>query len=213
LAANFDHRGAFRGFLQKKSGMTMLNNTVIHVLNNAGQFSDEFKSALENLLHNEIYKNKQIIHAAGQVETNLFLVENDFARSYYYDHNGTEHTVKFWTSGELIFSYEGYYKVPSFYYTEYMETSHVIAFSYNDLIELQKKFPETSALIKYALLKNRREEYERQNILTLPANERYIRLIQNNHTIFQKSSARFIASYLNMSRETLARLMGNIKNL
>ena len=186
----------------------MLNNTVTQVLDNAGHFSEDFKTALKVLLHTEIYKNKQIIHAAGQVEINLYLIESGFARSYYYDRKGTEHTVRFWTSGELIFSYEGYYKVPSFYYTEFMEISHAIALSYSDLIDLQRKFPETSVLTKHALLKNHKEEYERQNILTLPANDRYERLLEHNHNIFQRSPAKFIASYLNMSRETLARLMG-----
>jgi len=186
----------------------MLNNKVKQVLDDAGDFSNDFKLELERLLHVEIYKNKQIIQAAGQVESNLYLVENGFARSYYYDRKGIEHTVRFWTAGELIFSYEGYYKVPSFYYAEFMETSNAIALSYADLVGLQRTFPEASALIKSALLKNRKEEYERQSILTLPANERYDRLLEHNNIIFQKSPAKYIASYLNMSRETLARLMG-----
>ncbi|SEN01555.1 cAMP-binding domain of CRP or a regulatory subunit of cAMP-dependent protein kinases [Mucilaginibacter gossypiicola] len=186
----------------------MLNNTVSQVLEDAGHFSNEFTISLESHLHAEIYRSKQIIHAAGQIETNLYIVESGFARSYYYDRKGTEHTVRFYTAGELIFSYEGYYKVPSFYYTEFMETSNTIVLSYSDLNDLQKKFLETSFLIKFALLKSRKEEYERQNILTLPANERYDRLLEQNHIIFQKSPAKFIASYLNMSRETLARLMG-----
>ncbi|NOW95983.1 Crp/Fnr family transcriptional regulator [Mucilaginibacter sp. SG564] len=186
----------------------MLNYTVTQVLGSAGHFSEEFQGALEKQLHIETYKSKQIIHAPGQVEASLYLVDKGFARSYYYDRKGNEHTVRFYSTGELIFSHEGYYRVPSFYYTEFMETSDAIALSYNDLNDLQKKFPETSALIRFALLKNRKEEYERQNILALPANERYDRLMEHNHAIFQKSPAKFIASYLNMSRETLARLMG-----
>ncbi len=185
----------------------MLKKAVSRILDNAGHFSDNFKLALENLLNDEIYRNKQVIHAAGQIETNLYLVESGFARSYYFDREGTEHTVRFWTPGELVFSYEGYYKVPSFYYTEFMEITHTIALSYGDLIELQRLFPETSALIKHALLKNRKDGYERQNILTLAASERYERLMEQNHIIFQRSPAKYIASYLNMSRETLARLM------
>jgi CRP-like cAMP-binding protein len=186
----------------------MLNDTVTHILDHVGNFSDDFKSELEVRLHIEIYTNKQIIHAAGQVETKVYLIESGFARSYYYDNKGGDHTVKFWTSGEVIFFYEGYNKTPSFYYTEFMETSNAIALSHSDLTEMQNKFPETSMLIKYALLQNRKEEYERQILLTLPANERYKRLLEHNHAIFQKSPAKFIASYLNMSRETLARLMG-----
>jgi len=186
----------------------MISVAIQNLLNDAGDFSDNFKSLLEGMLHVEYYKNKQIVHAAGQVEVTLYLIESGFGRSYYYDHRGIEHTVKFWTPGELIFSYEGYYRIPSLYYTEFMEDSKVLALSYNDLLELQKNFPECLVLNKHALLKNRRDEYERQSILTLPANERYERLLQTNHVIFQRSPARFIASYLNMSRETLARLMG-----
>jgi CRP-like cAMP-binding protein len=186
----------------------MTNDKVHHILNDAGHFSNDFKEQITLQLHLEIYKPKQIIHAAGQVETNLYLIDAGFARSYYYDSKGGEHTVRFWREGDLIFSYEGYYKVPCFYYTEFMETSNAVALAYTDLGDLHKKFMETSALIKYALLKNRREEHERQIILTLPANERYERLLEQNHIIFQKSPAKYIASYLNMSRETLARLMG-----
>ncbi|MEZ2334727.1 Crp/Fnr family transcriptional regulator [Mucilaginibacter sp. RCC_168] len=186
----------------------MIHNKVRYILEEAGDFTDQFKEELQILLHLEMYKPKQIIHAAGQVEMNLYLIEKGFARSYYYDRNGAEHTVRFWNEGDLIFSYEGYYKVPSFYYTEFMGPSNAIALGYTDFGDLHKRFPETSALIKYALLKNRKEEYERQNILTLAANDRYVRLLEHNNTIFQNSPAKYIASYLNMSRETLARLMG-----
>lgn len=186
----------------------MSDSTINQILDHAGNFSDNFKFELQALVHQEVYKSKQIVHAAGQIEQNIYLVENGFARSYYYDRKGMDHTVKFWSAGDLIFSYEGYYKVPSFYYTEFMEPSNTIAISYQDFAELQKRIPETAALIRYALLKNRKEEYERQNILTLPANERYKRLLENHHIIFQRSPAKFIASYINMSRETLARFMG-----
>jgi CRP-like cAMP-binding protein len=186
----------------------MVNEALEYLLDNAGQFSDQYKFELQKLLHDEIYKSKQIVHAAGQVETTLYLIRCGFARSYYYDREGNEHTVKFCSKGDLVFSHEGYYRVPSFYYTEFMETSQAIALSYVDLIDLQKKFPETSALIRYALLSNRKEEYERQSILTLTAIERYQRLMRHNQVIFQKSPVKYIASYLNMSRETLARLMG-----
>lgn len=186
----------------------MIYKALKEILDGVGDFSESFKSELHAIMHPEIYKNKQIVHAAGQIESNLYLIESGFARSYYYDKSGLEHTVKFWMKGDLIFSYEGYYKVPSFYYTEFMETSHTVALSYHDLVALVKLFPETSTLIRYALLRNRKEEYERQNILTLPAHEKYARLLKISPVIFQKSPAKFIASYLNMSRETLARLMG-----
>ncbi|UOE52564.1 Crp/Fnr family transcriptional regulator [Mucilaginibacter sp. SMC90] len=186
----------------------MINDAIESILKKAGTFSESYSYELTAMTHLEIYKPKQIIHAAGQVELNLYLIQSGFARGYYYDRKGKDHTVRFWNSGDLLFSYEGYYKVPSFYYTEFMESTQAIALSYVDLIELNRRLPETSLLIKYALLKSRIEEHERQHILTLPANERYERLFKNHPVIFQKSPAKYISSYLNMSRETLARLMG-----
>ena len=185
----------------------MLHETVNEFLDNAGYFSDNFKSGLDEMLHTEFYKNKQIVHAVGQVESALYLIKTGFARDYYYDHNGEQYTVKFWKPGEVIFSYEGYYRVPSFYYTEFLDLSEVVTLSYHHLDELQQTFPETFTLVKYALLKNRKEEYERQRLLTLSANERYESLFLQSPIIFQKSPVKFIASYLHMSRETLARLM------
>ena len=208
MSHNFDALGRLVLDAQPMINTMMLNETLNKILEKAGTFNDNYREQLQALIHLEIYKPKQIIHAAGQVELNLYLIESGFARGYYYDRKGNEHTVRFWASGELVFSHEGYYRVPSFYYTEFMETSKAVALSYVDLLELNKQWPETSLLIKYALLKNRIEEYEHQNVLTLPANERYVRLFENNPVVFQKSPARYIASYLNMSRETLARLMG-----
>lgn len=186
----------------------MLPDIVVNILDSTGSFSDIFKNELEQNIHKEFYKAKQIVHAAGQIESALYILESGFARSYYYDHNGQDHTVKFWTVGEIIFSHEGYYRVSSFYYTEFLEASKVIVLGYGDLISMQKTFAETSALMKQTILKYRREEYERQHILTLSANERYEKLLAEKSILFQKSPAKYIASFLNMSRETLARLMG-----
>ncbi len=178
-----------------------------HLLNEVGVFSAQFKTDLEEMVHEERYKTKQILYAAGQVQLSLLLIKNGFARDYYYDHNGQEYTVRFWKPGDIIFSYEGYYKVQSFYYTEFLDQSEVLVLSYQDLFELQKNHRDVFPLIRHIVLKNRCEDYERQRILTLTANARYKQLLKQNHLIFQKSPVRFIASYLNMSRETLARLM------
>ena len=55
----------------------MINDALDHLLNNAGQFSDQYISELQKLLHDEIYTSRQIIHAAGQVELTLYLIEQN----------------------------------------------------------------------------------------------------------------------------------------
>jgi CRP-like cAMP-binding protein len=164
-------------------------------------------TSLESELHQETYKARQIIHAAGQLENRIFFLQSGFARSYYYDHHGNEHTVKFWESGDIMFSYEGYYSVPSYFYTEIIKASYAITLSYSALHELDKIYPEIGLIIKSLLLQFQQEEYERQLLIALPTEERYRALRKNKQRLFKKLPNRIIASYLHMTRETLTRLI------
>jgi len=164
-------------------------------------------TSLESELHQENYKAKQIIHAAGQLENRVFFLNSGFARNYFYDHHGNEHTVKFWESGDIMFSYEGYYKVPSYFYTEIIEETSVITLPYAYLHELDKTFPEISIIIKSLLLQFQHDEYEKQVLIALPTEERYRILKTNKPNLFKKLPNRIIASYLHMTRETLTKLI------
>ena len=185
----------------------MDTTSIITFLRSVTDLSEKFIRALEESLRHEFYKPHQIIHAAGQTESRLSFIETGFARNYFYDQNGQEHTVKFWEPGNIIFSCEGYYKVSSYYYTEIMEESKLITLTYGELHDLNTKYPEISALIKALLLKFQYQEFQRQILISLPNEDRYRLLRKDNKTLFQKAPSRMIASYLNMSRETLARLI------
>jgi CRP-like cAMP-binding protein len=182
--------------------------SIYNLFSNITNLSPEFKLELSEKSGEEKYKAHQIIQAAGQMENRLYFIESGFGRNYYYDHHGNEHTVRFWKTGDLLFSYEGYYQVPSYFYTEIMEESKVITLNYTVLHELDTRFQEIAILIKSFLIKYQQEEYEKQKLIALQAEERYLLFRQNNPTIFQKAPTRIIASYLNITRETLARYIG-----
>jgi len=181
---------------------------LINFLRNITELSGGFISALEAGLQLEFYKPHQILHAAGHLENRLYFINSGFARNYYFDHSGNEHTVKFWEAGDLLFSYEGYYHVSSYFYTELLGEAELVTLSYDNLHELGRKFPEVALLIKVFLLNHQKAEYEKQALLALPARDRYLRYRKGNPAIFQKTPIRIIASYLNMTRETLTRLIG-----
>jgi CRP-like cAMP-binding protein len=181
---------------------------LIEFLAGIADMSDEFKLALKESLQPELYKSHQILHAAGHMENRIYFMNSGFARNYYYDHHGNEHTVRFWEGGDILFSYEGYYKVSSYFYTEIMEETQLITLSYANLYELDEMFAETSVLIKTMLLKYQQEEYQRQKLIALPAEERFQLLIKTRPLLFQKAPSRIIASYLHLTRETLTRYIG-----
>lgn len=183
-----------------------MNTTALYqVLSGIIEISPALREKLTEKLGEEKYKAHQIIHAAGQMGNRLCFIEAGFARNYYYDHHGEEHTIKFWKAGDILFSYEGYYQVPAYFYTEILEESTLLILDYNILHELDGQFPEIPSLIKSILIKYQYEEYERQKLIALPAEERFLLFRKNNPDIFQKAPARIIASYLNITRETLTR--------
>ena len=183
----------------------METERLIEFLAGITDLSGKFKLALGESLQYELYKAHQILHAAGHLENRIYFINSGFARNYYYDHHGNEHTVKFWQSGDFLFSYEGYYKVSSYFYTEIMEETRLTTLSYADLHELDERFTEPAALIKTMLLNYQQEEYQRQRLIALPAEERFRLLRKTRPLLFQKAPARIIASYLHLTRETLTR--------
>lgn len=185
----------------------MKSENLIRLLSEKTNLSSLLIQALEASLRTEIYKPHQIIQAVGNIENRLFYIESGFARNYFYDQFGQEHTVRFWEPGNIMFSYEGYYRVSSYFYVEIMADSRFISLSYERLNQLEKEFPEIEQLLRYFLLEYQKEEFEKQQLISLPSEERYRFLRQNSNHLFSKVSSKIIASYLHISRETLSRYM------
>lgn len=185
----------------------MKSDLFIKLLEEKTTLSSTFIEALELRLQLELYKPHQVVNAAGHIENRLYFIESGFARSYFYDQHGQQHIVRFWDKGSILFSYEGYFKVPSHYYIEIMAESRMITLGYANLYELQGCFPETSLLIKFFLLQYQEEEFQRQLLISLPTEDRYNYIRKNYNSLFSKVSSKMIASYLHMSRETLGRYM------
>ena len=187
----------------------MIAEILLKLLGEQTALSSGFINSLETGIRPEIYKPHQIIHAAGNIEHKLFFIENGFARNYFYDQFGEEHTVRFWEPLSMIFSCEGYYKVSSCFYIEILTECKLLSLSYDRLLELEKAFPETALLIRYCILQHQKDELDRLKLISLPAKERYVYLRKNSNHLFSKISSKIIASYLHLSRETLSRYMSS----
>ena len=181
---------------------------LIAILKGITALSEKFIDALQENWTIEYYQQHQILNAAGHLERGLYFMEKGLARNYYYDQEGNAHTVRFWEPGMILFSFEGYYSVPSYFYTEVIAESRFTVLSYKNLHELDKIFPEVGELIKKILLRYQHEEYEKQKLLALAPELRYQTLRKIRPDLFKKIPARIIASYLHMTRETLTRYIG-----
>jgi CRP-like cAMP-binding protein len=185
----------------------MNKNNFISYLSGIAVLSLPLKENLYELLADESYKPHQILFSSGQLENRLCFIEKGFARNYYYDQHGHDHTVKFWGPNDILLSYQGYWAQPAYFYTEMMEESEIVTLKYDDLRGLLIKFPEASVLVKTILSQFHQEENQKQKLITLSAEQRFQEMKKHNRVVFQKVSLKIIASYLNMSRETLSRMI------
>jgi CRP-like cAMP-binding protein len=185
----------------------MDTESLISFLAGITPLSEDFKNEVINGIKPEFYKSHQIIQAEGQSENRLWYLRTGSARSYLYDEQGNEHTLKFWNENEIIFSYAGFWTVTAMEYIEILEDSYLDSFSYQNLDLLLSKYPETSVIIKSVVHKYIKKEYRYLVLLTFSAEERYRELKRSQPAIFKKAPLRMIASYLNISRETLSRII------
>jgi CRP-like cAMP-binding protein len=155
----------------------------------------------------EFYKHHQVIQAQGQPENRLWYLNSGFARSYFYDEEGQEHTTRFWNEGEVIFSYAGFWNMPSMEYIEILESSELSSMEYGHLQQCMDRYPETKVLIRFIIRKYLQKEYQRHLLCSMPPEKRYLKLRKESPHIFKKAPLRIIASYLHMSRVSLSRII------
>jgi len=185
----------------------MSEEEIIAVLSGLVNLSPAFELKLRSLLISEAYQPHQIIDAPGFQQHRMWMVVSGIIRRYYFDGNGKEITESFYTAQDLIFFWEGYLSQRTDHYLETLSITRVYTLRYADLAALQD-FPETGELTRYFIGMQRKGELFRSRLLLQSATARYQLFRKANPVIFREVPLRLIASYLNMTRENLSRLIG-----
>jgi CRP-like cAMP-binding protein len=179
---------------------------IITYLSGITTLSMPFINEVNEQLKRELYKSHQIIQAQDQPETRLWFLKKGFARSYFYDENGNEHTTRFWHEDQIIFSFSGIYNLPAMEYIEILGEAELNSLTYAQVNEL-RLYPETNAILKFVIKNALQQKYRRHVLCTLPAAKRYQRFRKEHPEVFRSAPLRIIASYLNMTRESLSRII------
>ncbi|REG90982.1 Crp/Fnr family transcriptional regulator [Algoriphagus antarcticus] len=152
-----------------------------------------------------------LLEKEGQVSKYLYFVSQGSARSYYIREN-RDITVSFTLDEEFVTAMHSFItRKPSYENIETMEKSKVFKISYEDLQVCFIDFPELERAYRMIL-----EQYyivlEEQQIFTKfkTARERYLELMQYRPKVIQRASVGQIASFLDMTIETLSRIRAKI---
>jgi CRP-like cAMP-binding protein len=173
--------------------------------------SDAAKQAFVGKMELMEVEKGHLIVKEGQVSEHLYYFLAGSARSYYTREN-REITVSFTLDGEFVTAMHSFItRRPSYEYIETLEKSKILKISHAALHECFGEYPELERtyrmiLEKYYIVLEEHQIFSKFKT----AKERYLELMENRPKVIQKASVGHIASYLDMTIETLSRTRAKI---
>ncbi len=173
--------------------------------------SDEAKKAFAGRMEVSMEEKGTLLVKEGEVSEYLFYVAEGSARSYYL-RESRDITVSFTLDGEFVTAMHSFItKQPSYENIETLERSKVLKISQANLNQCFLDFPELERTYRMILEKYYIVLEEHQIFSKFKsAKERYLELMENRPKVIQKASVGQIASYLDMTIETLSRTRAKI---
>ncbi|MDR3653428.1 MAG: Crp/Fnr family transcriptional regulator [Paludibacter sp.] len=195
-------------------------NSTLHLFNNT---TGDFRSMIRDIITSDEQKidritscftkltpikRNTIILAKGQVCKHFYFIETGCARTYYITKEGQEKTrlIMFERSPLTVLS-SFISQRPTVEYMETLEDTVLYSISQVDFFFLRKEIPEwdqfyLNMLEDAFLFQNQKIE----ELVTLFAKERYEKLRKETPHFIQRISNKVLATYLDISQETLSRL-------
>jgi CRP/FNR family transcriptional regulator, anaerobic regulatory protein len=159
-----------------------------------------------NLPHEIISRNSNLI-LEGQTESSIYYILSGAVRAVYTTDN-EEHSIRFGYEGSIITSLQSLLNnKPSSYSIQAIRKTEFIRIPSKLLFNTIEIDTELNHLYKSLIENLIVQQLEREiDILTTSPEERYNRVLKRSPKLFQQIPAKYIASYLRMTPETLSRI-------
>ncbi len=174
------------------------------------QYVDELIAALDERLTVTEHRHRYLLLNAGHVSDYLYFVERGVARSFYFDGNaGRELTAIIWKERSIVCDPVSFFqRKASDVNIEVMRGSLLISISHRQLQDVYNAFPEAEVFSRCISLQYVYYHAQRaRELVGTSAWERYQRLLETHPGIELKLSKSIIASYLNVTPQTLSRML------
>jgi CRP-like cAMP-binding protein len=170
---------------------------------------DFFKS----MLSTKKLKKKELILRTGQVCKNLYFINKGCLR-YFYIIDGQEKTAQFFFENGWFTDLESFLKSsPSEIFVETIEASELLLLEKNNLYQLYEQVPKFEKMGRILAENAYLGIKQKTKILTtLSSKERYLQLMDERPKVFERIPQQYIASYLNLTPQSLSRIRRLIGN-
>ena len=160
----------------------------------------------------EIGKNTLLL-AAGEISKSFYFILNGSVRMYY-DVDGVEKTAFFYFENSFVSSYESFTRqVPAKHNLQTLENTTVAVISSEVAMQLVDRFPKFEFLARI-MMEEELIVYQEiiSSFITLNAEQRYLKLLNEQHPILQRIPQHQLATYLGVTAETLSSIRKRINN-
>lgn len=170
-------------------------------------FIDLLLSSFSGDAHQRILKRGEYLCTPGDRSTEIFLIKSGAIRAYRISED-EEQTIRFGYSSSLMVALDSYFgNRPSELYFEALRKTEVLVFPKSRLKEVRELRQDFDQLYTEVLEHLVIQQMEREiDLLTQSPEKRYQRVLERSPSLFQEVPAKYIASYLRMTPETLSRL-------
>jgi CRP/FNR family transcriptional regulator, anaerobic regulatory protein len=167
---------------------------------------------LRNIIKAKSLKKGDYLLSAGEVCENIYFIKSGLLKCFYLLH---EVEVSDWFFGEwqTIVAIDSFYdQIASEDFIQALEACELFYITYEELAYLYRTFVEFNVVGRVLTNKYLRIWHRQaRNIRMLSAEERYLFLLKADGELINRVPVKDMASYLDMSRETLSRMRARIQ--
>lgn len=176
--------------------------------------TDEEWQIASSLVAERTFKKGELINREGEVNRFTHFIESGSVRVFYISNDGQEHVVQLGIRGWWIGDFPSFItQSKGMLYTEALEPTKTLAFSYENLQTLYQQIPLFERFFRLLIQKAYVSfQYRILHNMSMDAEQRYKIFSETYPLLDQQISQKHIASYLGMSAEFLSKVKKRIHN-
>jgi CRP/FNR family transcriptional regulator, anaerobic regulatory protein len=188
----------------------LLDKLKTTLLSKAMLSPDELAMALD-MCKMQHLKKGELLTQIGEIENKVVFIVDGVTRSFFYK-NEKEISLDFHFSGDFVNVYESFIdQVPAGHAIEALTDLLLMVMSHHDLQTLYATKPKFELVGRVLVEEQFKKSSERvKNLLSLSATEYYYKLLTAQPKLINNIPLKHLASYLNVTPESLSRVRKSI---
>ncbi|RKE47095.1 Crp/Fnr family transcriptional regulator [Sphingobacterium detergens] len=179
-----------------------------YYLKNNTNITDKQIDQISGCFRPKTVKKNTLLLSEGETCKELYFVHSGCIRTYYLTKQGHEKTRHIAFDNSIVTSVSSFIsQKSSFEFVETLENSELYTISNKDFYQLVSDIPLWENFYrKFLEMAYLHQNKKIENRITLSAKQRYDRLMSEEPMYIQRLSNKILASYLDITQETLSRL-------